>query len=186
MPRHVPRSTPGMQIETLDRGQAEAHVRRLYPALTAMARARLRNSFDAQDAVQEAATRVLKNLDSYDPTSPFDRWVFAIAANVMRDMARRKRTRQENAPTRDEEILLDPHRALEREEDLDRIRKSISAVDSAVASWRDGASHRQGILVDVGGGADRIGGGGRLRPGRSGAGAPPQGDGGMPETVSRS
>ena len=112
------------------RADLPAELRRLYPTLMALARVRLRDDHNAQDAVQETVTRALQGWDSYRPEAPIARWVFTIAANVIRDMGRRKRTRKEHPPIAGEATLLDPGGALERTEDVGRILRCMQDLDA--------------------------------------------------------
>jgi len=70
-------------------------LRALMPALYGLALARLRNAADAEDAVQEIVVRVLENLGSWRPDAPFEHWVFVVAANHVRNLARRRAVREE-------------------------------------------------------------------------------------------
>jgi len=101
----------------------------LHPSLLALARARLDSLHDAQDAVQETCLRVLRGLDSYRPRAPFEHWVFAIAANVIRDMVRRRSVRQEAELPAPEAEPLRPDQALEKGDDLARIRRALETLD---------------------------------------------------------
>jgi len=115
--RHALPEAPGEVLE------------RLAPSLLALARARLESLHDAQDAVQETCLRVLRGLDSYRPTAPFEHWVFTIAANVIRDMARRRAVRQSaTLPTLDVEVLR-PDQALEQGDELARIRRALERLE---------------------------------------------------------
>lgn len=102
---------------------------RLRPSILALARARLRNLHDAQDAVQETCLRILRNLHSYRPQGSFDQWVFTIAANVVRDMLRRRRTSREFPATPGDAPTLPPQDALGHDDDLDRVRRAMAALD---------------------------------------------------------
>lgn len=105
----------------------EADLRRLYPSILALARARLQHEHDAQDAAQEAMVRVLRSEVRAD--LPFDHWVFAIAANVIRDFVRRRRARR--APPVEEPVELDPATALSNAEDVGRILAALQKLDPA-------------------------------------------------------
>lgn len=48
------------------------------------------NDDDARDLVQEAFTRAFEHRDRYDPSRPFESWVFKIMQNIYLDMVRRK------------------------------------------------------------------------------------------------
>ncbi len=108
-----------------------AALRRVAPALYALARARLGNEHDAQDAVQEASLRALRAQETYRPGAPLEHWIFRIAANVVKDMARRNRVRREAAshgPNAD--LFLEPAKAMEREEDIGRIHRCLGDLDA--------------------------------------------------------
>ena len=115
--RHALPEDPGERLQNLS------------PSLLALARARLKSVHDAQDAVQETCLRVLRSLDSYRPNAPFEHWVFAIAANVVRDMVRRRSVRQEARLPAFEVEALRPDQALEQGDDLARIRRALERLD---------------------------------------------------------
>lgn len=68
----------------------QALIRRWYGPVLALAR-RLLGPAEARDVAQETFTRALARLRDYDPARPFRVWLFAIAANHVRDLLRRKR-----------------------------------------------------------------------------------------------
>ncbi len=51
----------------------------------------LGNPEDARDAAQETFLRVYKHLNKFDPTQDFSGWLYRIAVNVCRDLARKRR-----------------------------------------------------------------------------------------------
>lgn len=103
---------------------------RLRPSILALARARLHHFHDAQDAVQETCLRVLRSVKEWRPDAPFERWVFTIAANVIRDMARRRQVRRESPLSDSEgESLLPAGDSLERSDDLERVKRAIETLD---------------------------------------------------------
>jgi RNA polymerase sigma-70 factor (ECF subfamily) len=51
----------------------------------------LRNRADAEDAVQEAATKAYQGFSRYDADCPFKGWWFTILRNCCRDVIRRRR-----------------------------------------------------------------------------------------------
>jgi len=125
-----------MRVMALEREAAarggekpEDSLLRLRPSIVALARARLGNLHDAQDAFQETCLRVLRGLDAWRPDAPFEHWVFTIAANVVRDMARRRQTRQEARLPAPEAEALSPDEALSAGDDLERVRRAIDALD---------------------------------------------------------
>jgi len=115
--RHALPEAPGEVLEKLG------------PSLLALARARLQSLHDAQDAVQETCLRVLRSLDAYRPTAPFEHWVFTIAANVLRDIVRRRAVRQAARPPSAEVDVLRPDQALEQGDELARIRRALDRLD---------------------------------------------------------
>jgi RNA polymerase sigma-70 factor (ECF subfamily) len=65
-----------------------SHQRRII----ALAWRMLGNSEDARDAAQETFLRVYKHLNRFDPTQDFAAWLYRIAVNVCRDLARKRRS----------------------------------------------------------------------------------------------
>jgi len=51
----------------------------------------LGNQEDARDAAQETFLRVYRYLDRFDPAQDFSGWLYRIAVNVCRDLARKRR-----------------------------------------------------------------------------------------------
>ncbi len=66
-------------------------VARYHAGASALARCLLRNDAAADDAVQEAFVRVVRNRRRYDPALPFKPWFFRILRNVCRDAQRKWR-----------------------------------------------------------------------------------------------
>src|SRR5262245_10730252 len=54
----------------------------------------LGNPEDARDAAQETFLRVYKHLNRFDTTQDFSGWLYRIAVNVCRDLARKRRSNQ--------------------------------------------------------------------------------------------
>ena len=77
----------------LDSESMEEIVRRFTGPALAVGRQILSDPGLAEDAVQEAFLRVVRNRRQYDPARPFSHWFYTILRNVCRDMLRR-RTRQ--------------------------------------------------------------------------------------------
>jgi len=110
---------------------AEQVLEGLLPSLSALAQARLSHRTDAEDAVQETVARVLEHLPEYRPEAPFKNWVFTIAANVIRNMRRRKHRQEQPLPQEPEGAPLDPGEPLERAEDLGRLSEAMARLDAA-------------------------------------------------------
>ena len=83
-------------IEAAREGDAEAYDRIMIlhqHRVVSLAWRLLGNREDARDAAQETFLRIYKNLRGYDPGQDFAGWLYRIAVNVCRDLAR-KRKRQ--------------------------------------------------------------------------------------------
>ncbi|HLY75804.1 MAG TPA: sigma-70 family RNA polymerase sigma factor, partial [Planctomycetota bacterium] len=108
-------------------GDTPALVRRHYGPVYGLVRRFLRNEADARDAAQETFTRAISHLRDFDSRKSFRAWLFAIAANHVRDLLRRRRQLpldpevQEQVPD-----LTLPDEPLLHREDRDRI---LAAVD---------------------------------------------------------
>ncbi|MBI1353094.1 MAG: sigma-70 family RNA polymerase sigma factor [Acidobacteria bacterium] len=68
----------------------QLHERRVFRTATLL----LGGAQDADDAVQETFLRLFRNLKSFDAERAFEPWLYRIAVNVCRDLARRRRWRQ--------------------------------------------------------------------------------------------
>ena len=108
-------------------GDTPSLVRRHYGPVYGLVRRFLRNEADARDAAQETFARAISHLQDFDPRKSFRAWLFAIAANHVRDLLRRRRQLPLDSET--EERLPDltlPDESLLHREDRDRI---LAAVD---------------------------------------------------------
>ena len=90
------------------------------------------NSYDREDAAQNAFMAIQQNLAGYRQVEPFHAWAMKIIANKVTDIIRRKFVRGEMAPPpiepeggwggeKGDELL--PDRAALRRDDLERIRE---------------------------------------------------------------
>jgi RNA polymerase sigma-70 factor, ECF subfamily len=61
---------------------------------------------DAEDLAQDVFSQVFRRLDSYRGDSPFESWLFAVAANLHRNDGRRRRRDKRRAP----EVSIDEAR----------------------------------------------------------------------------
>ncbi len=66
-------------------------VRRYQRAVYSVAFRMVRSAEDAEDLTQETFVRVFKALDRYDPTRPFQAWLFTITSRLAIDHIRRRR-----------------------------------------------------------------------------------------------
>jgi RNA polymerase sigma-70 factor (ECF subfamily) len=74
----------------LDPAAFEAIVSRFLGHALGAARLILSDRALAEDAVQEAFLRVIRNRRQYDPARPFSHWFYAILRNACRDLLRRQ------------------------------------------------------------------------------------------------
>jgi RNA polymerase sigma factor (sigma-70 family) len=103
--------------------------RRLGRALTAFFARRVHNLAEAEDLTQEVFLRIARNLTVEVPVA--DAYIFQIAANLLRDKARREKVRSHY---RDARALddwlgidpLDPQRVAEGREDLRLVARTIA------------------------------------------------------------
>jgi len=108
-------------------GDTTALVRRHYGPVYGLVLRFLRNEADARDAAQETFTRAISHLRDFDSRKSFRGWLFAIAANHVRDLLRRRRQLPLDADTQEQVPDLSlPDEPLLLREDRDRI---VAAVD---------------------------------------------------------
>jgi RNA polymerase sigma-70 factor (ECF subfamily) len=92
----------------------------------------LGNHHDALEITQEAFARAWEKLERFDLSRPFSTWLFAIAANLSRDILRKRGRR--NLVLSDERIRMEPGgpapegAAAEREE-AERLRRAVAELD---------------------------------------------------------
>ena len=92
----------------------------------------LRNHHDASEIAQEAFARAWQKLASYDLARPFSVWLFSVAANLARDLLRKKARRGEVLDS--ERIYSVPGGAspsgdAEDREAAERLRKAVDTLD---------------------------------------------------------
>jgi RNA polymerase sigma-70 factor (ECF subfamily) len=80
----------------------------------------LGNQDDARDATQECFLRVYKHLDKFDPKQDFSGWLYRIAVNVCRDIARNRHRRNQTS--------------LEAEVEAGRLSEPVSADNTEAAA----------------------------------------------------
>lgn len=108
-------------------GDTASLVRRHYGPVYGLTRRLLRDEADARDAAQETFVRAIGHLRDYDPRKPFRPWLFAIAANHVRDLLRKRRQLPLGAETEEHlPALALPDESLMRLEDRDRV---LAAMD---------------------------------------------------------
>lgn len=90
----VPAPLPAMTVDSTE--TIAALVAEYSPALYRVAYSVMRNSAEAEDAVQEAFLRVLKHRDKLQEIRDLRVWLVRITWNVVLDKKRRSKTRPEN------------------------------------------------------------------------------------------
>ena len=113
-------------LELIRAGDTAELVRRYYGPVFGLARRMLGSVPEARDAAQETFTRAIAHLRSFDPACSFRGWLFAIAANHVRDLLRKRRPGALEG-TREEEIpdLSLPDDRLLRDENRERLASAI-------------------------------------------------------------
>jgi len=108
-------------------GDAAALARKYYGPVFGLVRRLLRNPADARDAAQETFVRAIAHLKDFQPGRSFRNWLFAIAANHVRDLLRRRKQLPLDPATEESlpELSL-PDARLLRDENRERL---LAAVD---------------------------------------------------------
>jgi len=120
--------------DLLRAGDTAGIVRRHYGPVYGLARRLLGNAADARDVAQETFTRALGHLRDFDRRASFRAWVFAIAANHIRDLLRRKKQLPlEAAAEGAVPDLSHPDAPVLRREDRERI---LAAIDRLPFEWK--------------------------------------------------
>jgi RNA polymerase sigma-70 factor, ECF subfamily len=105
----------------------------LLPRLRRFARALAGSREDADDLVQAACERALRAIDSWEPGSRLDSWMFRILRNLWIDQLRRKRT-ERIVDQHDGEIDVageDGRRTAESRLELAHVRATIATLPQA-------------------------------------------------------
>jgi RNA polymerase sigma-70 factor (ECF subfamily) len=113
-------------LDLVRSGDTAALVRRYYGPVYGLARRLLRDPAQARDAAQETFARAIAHLGGFDPARSFRAWLFAIAANHVRDLLRRRRQLPLD-PAVEEELpaLSPPDARLLGEEGRQRIAAAV-------------------------------------------------------------
>jgi RNA polymerase sigma-70 factor, ECF subfamily len=89
----IPSDADGWLIESVLQGRTDAFGELVAPhllSLTRLARMRLRNDFEAEDAVQQAVLQALHNLGQFRRQASFKTWISKIASNEILHVRRGK------------------------------------------------------------------------------------------------
>jgi RNA polymerase sigma-70 factor (ECF subfamily) len=132
-----------------DRVALEAILASVRPRVVAVALRMVRDADEAEDVVQEALTKVWKNLGRYEARSAFSTWLHRIVVNTALDHLRARRTGvvvsgSQRRPSEDAAGLEAP-RAERVEATTPEDRLAEAELGQAVRSAMDGlsAAHRQ-------------------------------------------
>jgi RNA polymerase sigma factor (sigma-70 family) len=119
--------------DLLRTGDTAALARRHYGPVFGLARRLLGSDPDARDATQETFARAFAHLRDYDSRRSFRNWLFAILANHVRDLLRRRRQLPLDAADETLPDLALPDAPILRREDRDRM---LAAVDRLPFEWK--------------------------------------------------
>jgi RNA polymerase sigma-70 factor (ECF subfamily) len=114
------------------------------------------NRADAEDLTQEAYVRAFRSFDSYDPSKPFENWIFRIVSRLFLDLLRYRRRRVKtvsfDAPMQadgaDDDVYFDSADERENPEEV-LVNNSLSeAMEWALSTLSD--EHRTlVVLADI-------------------------------------
>ena len=112
--------------DLLRAGDTAGLVRRHYGPVYGLARRLLGNAGDARDVAQETFARAIGHLGEFDRRASFRTWIFAIAANHVRDLLRRRKQLPLEAAVEESvpDLTLPEEPALRRE-DRERILAAL-------------------------------------------------------------
>jgi len=132
---------------------AHAQMIAALPRLRRFARALARNPADADDLVQDAVERALKNLDRWTPGTRMDSWMFRIIQNLWIDNVRARRIRGQSVGIEAADPApFDGERAAEARLTLAKTQEAIAELPEdqrAVVAMVliDGMSYREAAAV---------------------------------------
>lgn len=98
---HGPRSRWMEQAQAGDREAYRELLLNVHPDLTRFVRRRVHDQSEVEDVVQDILLVIHRARHTYDPSRPFEPWMYAIARNVVIDHGRRRSNRMKR------EILAD-------------------------------------------------------------------------------
>lgn len=115
-----------------DRGRFAVIVERYQRDIYNLAYRSTYNRQDAEDITQETFLRALRGLASYDTTRPLRTWLYAIAANICRDWARRRGSRPDTVELLESDAVDEPAATSSQPQDVVAERETRAAVERAV------------------------------------------------------
>lgn len=119
---------PGL-VEAVQGGDADSYSRlvaRYMDPAYAVALSILRNTHDAEDAVQAAFIRALERIGQLRPGSRFGPWFYRVLRSTCLNLRRREMLRAHPEVPDSARADDDPHRELERKRKRDRILDALS------------------------------------------------------------
>lgn len=90
------------------------------------------NRQDAEDITQETFLKAFRGLASYDKTRSLRNWLYAIAANVCRDWARRRGSRPESVPLLESDAATSLAAGSPQPQDVVAEREMHEAIQAAI------------------------------------------------------
>ncbi|MDX8348503.1 RNA polymerase sigma factor [Cognatiyoonia sp. IB215446] len=128
-------STPALQLcDLMTPDQFKTEMIGLLPRLRRFAMSLTRSGPDADDLLQEACTTALQKWQQYDPSQPFDRWMFRVVRNLWISEVRKRKVRQGEGQV-DAEEAHELQAAGSAEETLtaQQVRKKVADLDEDLA-----------------------------------------------------
>jgi len=106
----------------------------LLPRLRRFAVSLTRSGPDADDLLQEACTTALQKWQQYDPSQPFDRWMFRVVRNLWISEVRKRKVRQgEGQIDAEEAHELQTPGSAEETLTAQQVRKKVADLDEDLA-----------------------------------------------------
>jgi RNA polymerase sigma-70 factor, ECF subfamily len=101
----------------------ERLVQRHYGPVWSLARKLVRDDATASDIAQETFLRAFAKLEQFDGRARFSSWLFKIAANLARDLHRRRAPDPPEAP-----VVESAESILAKDEDVERVRRALDGL----------------------------------------------------------
>ncbi len=128
----------GQLIQRAKRGESGAFelIAKMYrPMLSQIAARILRNSEDANDAVQETLVKAFRAIRNFDPNRPLKPWLCRICSNVCIDMVRNRKAEVDSLDQHEYMLTSDECPSAEAEDSIARERV-LDAIDNLPAKYR--------------------------------------------------
>ncbi|MDX8353267.1 RNA polymerase sigma factor [Cognatiyoonia sp. IB215182] len=120
--------------DTMTPDQFKTEMIGLLPRLRRFAVSLTRSGPDADDLLQEACTTALQKWQQYDPSQPFDRWMFRVVRNLWISEVRKRKVRQgEGQIDAEEAHELQTPGSAEETLTAQQVRKKVADLDEDLA-----------------------------------------------------